>query len=654
MTLSSKNVDSLIPPGEREGKKHDSQEARKLDNFFNKGSEQPAKPGGSAYVPRTQNKNAHTKKKGGEPVAVKKHGDRITYAERVQMDRFLAQPEFRIKSSGQLLYSILSVFRSPPDKVCRYFIVKRLPKICDMLEQLISAVRIIFPRNNLNKNTTLQKHSSFSYKVLNVIRHWNISRIAAMTGFLQNHAGNVYLSDLRHLIRLIYQPIFILDAVDADGHMPFILKDLYRQFPPKDDTAESNKARKKNIETVTRLYKEVSHEICYVLYPLLMKLACKKWYNYSTFMTDHRQEVYAFLEIKETDCVVLPERFGIASAKTDDTQSEEKKAEPEAVVRPKEKSNEEDSEDQRLKQVMQDGLKTLEILFPGSGWNQPEYFPDFYQYFVHVYDFKKNVDCIHPQNPLLQLFVLAQILEDIFHGWHSMISVPGKDVNYPLGRLIIDWQEGFEKLVYRNYLKLLSEYYGYYSLAAEFRQKAYGEKITNEIKCFTKSKILPFYEYTGPGNVDLPAGEYDSIFNKIDALYRELDKIVSMPNKSEYIDNVCAPFAFDLPNPVSKRLFSLFDEGNRSNEILITMSHEITAILHYLLNSPDSWAYHVDRHKKIFRSRTSTAIIPVEWRDQGLNPDDIFRHSIERLRLQAMQKFKKTAEAEDPGSFPAG
>jgi hypothetical protein len=643
MPLSSKNVDSLIPADAREGKTHDPQEARKLDNFFNKSSEQPTKPAGSNHAPRTQNTNARA----GEPVSARKYEDRITYADRIQMDRFLALPEFRIKSFWQVVYSTFSFFRSPPDKVCRYFVSKRLPKICDTLEQLISAVRIIFPRNNLTKNARLREYSFFSYKVLNVIRHWNISRIAALTGFLQNHAGNVYLSDLKHLIRLIYQPIFILDAVDADEHMPFILNNLYRQFPQND---ENNKARKKNIEIVTQLYREMSREICYALYPLLMKLTCKKWYDYGTFMTDHRQEVYAFLEIKETDCIIPPEKFDNVLLGTDDIKST---GGAETAVKPEEKSGEE-SEEQRLKHVMQSGLKTLEILFPGSGWNQPEYFPDFYQYFAHVYDFKKGVDCIHPQNPLLQLFVLAQILQNLFFGWHGMIAIPGNDAHHPLGRLIIDWQEGFDKLVYRSYLKLLSEYYGHFSLAVEFRPKAYGRKITNEIHYFTKNMILPYYEYSGPGNVDLPVSEYDNIFNKIDALYHELDKIVSLPDKSEYINNVYAPFVFDVPNPVSKRLFSLFDEGNRSNEILITMSHEITAVIHYLLNSPDSWAYHVDRYKKIFRSRTFTNIIPVEWRDQGLNPDDIFRHSIGRLRLQALQKFKKTAKTGDSGDFPAG
>jgi hypothetical protein len=125
---------------------------------------------------------------------------------------------------------------------------------------------------------------------------------------------------------------------------------------------------------------------------------------------------------------------------------------------------------------MRNGLETLEILFPGSGWSQPEYFPDFSQYFAHVYDFKKGVDCIHPQNPLLQIFVLAQIVQDLFYGWHSMIPMSKNDARYPLGSFIFDWQESFEKLMYRHYLKLLSEYHDYFSLTAEFRQKPYGRK----------------------------------------------------------------------------------------------------------------------------------------------------------------------------------
>lgn len=621
---------------------HDLEEARKLNIFFDKKSSLPNNGEDQSQPPDTPDSNSNAesnKTPRNKPSLAKKHLSKHAYTDRVQMDRLLARPEFRIKSYWQVLWSSLSFFRAPPDKVCKFFVINRLPQICNMLEQLVAEVRIIFPRSDHGRNVRLRTDSPFSYKVLNVIRHWNISRISAMVGFLQHHSDNVYISDLKHLIRLIYQPIFTLDAVDADEHFPFILNNLYRLLPLNYDRADSAEAWKKTIETMTHLYREVSREACYALYPLLMSMLCEKWCDYSTFLTDYRQEIYEFLELKEEGCIIPPKGIGNVFLSIDDLGAEDVNSE--TVVLTEENSNQK-SEKQSLERVMQNGLETLDMLFPGAGWNQPTVFPDFYQYFVHVFHFKKGVDCLHPQNPVLQIFILEQILQDLFYGWHSMIKFSETGNEHPLVKLIIGWQQGFEKLIYHDYLKLLAEYYSYFSLAAEFRQKAYGRKITNEINYFMKNMILPFYDYSGSGNIDVPLSEYDNIFNKIEALYHELDKIAAMPDKTAYIGNSSAPFVFDVPNPVSKRLFSLFGAENRSNEILITLTHEITAVLHYLVNCPDSWAYTIDHHKKIFRSKSFTNMLPMEWRDQGLNPDDIFRHSIERLRLQAIQKFERT------------
>jgi hypothetical protein len=337
VSLSAKNTNS---GGDREVKTHDPLKNRKLDNFFDKNSDRPGKTGGLTQAPRFQKRSINgvlDEEKRDEAVFEKKQKNWTAYIDRVQMDRVFAQSEFRIKNFGQVFHSTFSFFRPPPDKVCKFFVTKRLPEMCGTLEQLISAVRIIFPHSNQGENTLLQEYSSFSYKVLNVIRHWNISRIASMIGILQNHANNVYVFDLKHLLRLIYQPIFILDAVDADEYFPFILGNLYLPVSPKDGNAEKNKVSKKTIETVTQLYREVSRKICYVMHPLLMKLTCKKWYDYSTFITEHRQEIYDFLEIKETDCVIPPEDFGDILPGADDKEN----TETVTVARPEEKSNEE-------------------------------------------------------------------------------------------------------------------------------------------------------------------------------------------------------------------------------------------------------------------------------------------------------------------------
>jgi hypothetical protein len=604
-------------------------EARKLDAFYAKSSALPNHSDRLRQQPFVLNTSDTGSRRQNRAVSTPEPKNNA-YTDRIQMDELLARPEFRIKSYRQVFQSALSFFGPPPDKACKYFVAKRLPKIYNTLEQLVTTVRLIFPRSDQGKNTRLREESLFAYKALNVIRRWNIARIASVIGFLQNHPSNVYLSDLKQLARLIYRPLFILDAVDADEHIPFILAQLYRLALSKDG---GNEEWKKNSETVMRLYEEVTREIGYMLYPLLMNMVCKKWCNYATLLTEHRQKIYAFLELKEEDCIVPPEQITEAMSDAAAPAHEETAAAPE-----------ENDETRKLKKVMRNGLETLELLFPGSGWNQPESFPDFYQYFVHVFNYQKGIDCIHPQNPVLQILILSQILQNLFYGWHNMSAAHRPD--HPLGNLIADWQEEFDKLIYRNYLKLLAEYHAHFSLAAEFRPKIYGRKITDEINHFTKYTMLPFFDYSGPEGAQLSSNESEAIFSKIDALYLELDKIVAMPDKTKHVGDLSAPFVFKVPTPVSKRLFSLLSEENRSNETLLTMTYEITAVLHYLMNSPDSWAYGTDRYKKIFRSREYTGIIPDEWHEEGVNPDNLFRQSIDRLRQQAAQKFGNTANTE--------
>lgn len=613
---------------------YDRDEGRKLDLYFSGNPVPPNKnenQGKTAVQNIKDNAIPDKKNRNAAPGLTRKKICGNDYASRIQMDRQLARPEFRIKSYWQVFLNRISFFTPPPDKVCGFFVTKRLPEICDTLEQLITAVRLIFPRNDHEKNTNLCKHSPFSYNVLDVIRRWNISRITTRVGLLQSHSRNISISHLAQLLRLIYRPIFILHSVDADKHFPFILDNLYRQFTVGSSRAVNSAAREQTFKRITYLYEEVTREICYALYPLLMKMFCKKWCNYDTFIIDYSLKIYQFLGIKEGECIIPPKHINIEKNRTGENTVFKN-----AATDKTEENSGEELENQRLKKVMQSGLETLEILFPSSGWYQPESFPDFYPYFTRIFDFKKGVDCLHPQNPVLQIFVLAQIVRNLFYGWRSMIIMPDNRNNSPLKKLVFDWQEGFEELVYRDYLKLLHEYYSHFSLGAEFRKDVYGRKISTEINFFTKESILPFHDYSLSDNIDFPQKKHGSIFNKIGALYHELDKIAVEPNETAYIGHRSAPFVFDIPNPVSRRLFSLFDARNRSNQILITITHEITAVLHYLINCPDSWAYSVNNEKKIFRSQPSPNTAPVD----GLDPDDLFRRSLERLRLQAKQKFK--------------
>jgi hypothetical protein len=614
---------------------YDPGEARRVDAFFAKTSAPPSEEPSSGKESAFGKVEMHGLFLAGH---YEEHKNKISYADRIKMDRFLALPEFRIKSHWQTLRSTLSFFSDPPDKACKFFVTKRLPEVCGVLEQLVTTARIILPRNDQNRSAWLRVHSPFSYNVLNVIRRWNISRIANLTGRLQSHPHGVYISDLKKLTQLIYRPIVILDAVDAERHIPVMVNKVYQLIYAEGDGVAFTGKQKKTIQNLTCQYGDVSGGVRYALYPLLMKLVCVKWYDYKTFFTEHRQRIYDFLDIKKGDCVIPPKRKEPVVSGNDKIEYIGKKADSEDP----DEDNDERSSRQKLEQTLKNGLETLEILFPGSGWNRPQLFPDFYQYFAHIFNFEKTVQRIHPENPILQILVLSHILQDVFSGLRHVAVKPEDNADEPsLEKLMLDWQEAVEKLIYHDYFKLLTDYFDYFSVAAQFRKKSYGEKVANELHYFTKNFMLPFFDCSvEPKDIHFSVKDYGNLFSKIDALYKKFERIVSAPDKTAFIDNFSHPFVFDMPNSISKRLFSLFHKEFRTNEILITIAHEVTAVLHYLINSPDSWAYISDHRRKKFRSRDSAGLIPIEWRDQGLDPDNIFRQSIEILRREAAQKFK--------------
>jgi hypothetical protein len=638
--ISLKNEDTRRFAHEPGGaNSYDPGETRKLNIFFSKDSgvsDKEPSSGGKRDVPGA--KVAVDKAGESEWLSAgsqKKHKNKTAYADRVNLDQFLAQPEFRIKNRWQVLRSVLSFYNSPPDKACKFFVMKRLTEIYGALEQLVTTVRIVFPRNDQGRSEWLRVHSPFSYNVMNVIRHWNISRIAVLIGRLQSRPREVYISELKILMQLIYRPIVILEAVDAEEHIPIIVNKLSWFIYAGDDSASFNAKEKKMLQDLTRLYSAVTYGVHFALHPLLMKLLCNKRCNYDDFFIEYRRLIYDFLNVKKEDCVIPPKQAELAFADEEIPDAD---------------TAGQNEQEQRLENAMKSGLKTLDILFPDAGWSRPQFFPDFYQYFAFVFNLEKNVRRLHPENPVLQILILSYTLQNVLAGLrHTIFIEPASNAGYPsIENLIHGWLEAVEQLLYRDYFKLFAEYFDYFSISSRFRKKIYEKRVASELNYFTKSFMLPFFDCrVMPKDIHFSVNEEDNLFGKISVLYEKLDEIVCAPDKTAFIENLQEPFVFDVPTPVSKRLGLLFDKEHGTNEILITIAHEITAILNYLMNNPDSWAYTSDRHKKTFRSKDSAGFVPIEWLEQGLDPDNIFRDSIETLSQKAMQKFNIETKTPD-------
>jgi hypothetical protein len=147
------------------------------------------------------------------------------------------------------------------------------------------------------------------------------------------------------------------------------------------------------------------------------------------------------------------------------------------------------------------------------------------------------------------------------------------------------------------------------------------EELYNYLEDFAFSVV----EDSRLGNTEYKETTYTDVFSEAKA-----------GNKKCSVTNPDAPYKFDVPTPVSKRLASLIAKEDRTNAALVNVTFHVAAVLHYIVNDRESWAYKTNE-RKIFRSSDDIGIIPAVFNDMGINPDNIFRTSIESLRTKARQ-----------------
>ena len=454
----------------------DADEARMAAGFFvapktGERGEAVQTPAESLSMDEDDESADGSQKRGGK----KRNAQEAAYRDRVEMDSFLEHPDFGIKSFWQVFISRFSFWKAPPDKVSAHFINKRLAEHCRVIEEFVTAVRLIFPRNNLARSERLRALSPFAYNVLNVIRHWNMTKIMSDYGRLKSRSKEIYMSDLREILRHIYRPIFILDLVDAEKHLQFVINKLFRVILEEGAGGAKGVQREETTRRFVFLFSSIKTGVRYYLYPLLMKLLCRRWCEYDIFFLRYQREILAFLALKESDRLIPPVIVG-----SEDEATDEHNAEGGAG------GAEDDGADNRaaggidlepVEAVMREGLAVLTTIFPESGWEKPWEFPDMYQYYSHVFSYNVDVEHIDRQNIVMQILILSKILSDLFAGWRDIDLDFNTQDDTAFSNTLFSWHNTVETLINQHYLKMLVELFNYYSTASQFRQTEYGDNL---------------------------------------------------------------------------------------------------------------------------------------------------------------------------------
>jgi hypothetical protein len=576
---------------------------------------------------------------------------KANYWERVKMDKFAGEPQFEIKSSGQVLFSIFSVFGDIPDFVNPYFITKRMREYYQKLETLVVSTRTMFPRNNLKRNERIKKTAPLVFTILDTIRYWNIEKISGELARLQANPKNIKVEDCAEILRNLYRPLFILERMDMEIHIRGAYKILYKALYVENPMEAQNKSQDL-IRSALTAYVEVRKEINYFMYPLLMKTVSAQWLPYERFFTDRKNRIMAFLKVSQTDQIdpaladaQMKSEAGASAAESDDKKIENtEKAEesPEEMARRTAVEGE--------KKALERGINALEVLFPQAGWDKLASFPDLFPYFVDVFGLRRGFVNISPNDPLQQIYILMRIIEELFFGlrYVSFGTIPGSDGHSEesvLIGIINNWHSYVEYSFEKEYLPRVTEYVRMMEGPPEDKNSPYTRKIITDLHWTKRLFFLPYYKFQTVSSPSFQKGDITPIYPEIKKLRRYLTTIgsgIEMGNHAggaeakahcNGINNPWDRYNFQVPNPVSKRLDALLGDKKRNNASLVYFTLAIVTVLDYMLNNADSWVYG-ENTGTLFRSENGEGIAPstATGVETKIDADALFRASLKKRR----------------------
>jgi hypothetical protein len=584
---------------------------------------------------------------------------KLSYFERVKIDKLSGQMVFEIKNSLQVLTSVFSFLKEPMDYVNPRFVTKRMNEYYQSIERMVTSVRNMFPHSNKKRANQLRRVSPFVYRVMEVLRSWDIETIARNIAELQSHPRYVRVSDFTEILRAIYKPLYILDDLNIENIkavFKLIYKILYIESP-----MEAKEKYQEIIRKIITSFVNVRRDVQYGMYPLLMKLISDRFLPYERFFTERRRRFIAFLNVGETEPLNAAELNPQQIESMDVEAIQENMKESEDEEFDDEEQIDEDSEDPKViaqkakeekekaeQKIFERGTGALEALFPKAGWNKLDEYPDMYPYFSGIFPIKRGYELISPTDPLQQIAIIMHIIEDLFYGMRyvrfgtiAMQDGSLLNISEDLGEIVINWRRYIEESFSREYLPRLTEYCRLLDNSEEARISMYARKIINELQWIKRLYFLPYYKFDSIGPPPFHKQDVISIYSQVRKLRQFLTAVAAGVEQGNRLggaavkapcDGIINPwesYKFEVPNPVSRRLDMLLPPEKRINATLLFFSLSTIAVLDHLVNNENCWSY-TNSSGRIFRSVKDEGIRPLFGVDQTVDVDKIFRDSLKK------------------------
>lgn len=257
----------------------------------------------------------------------------------------------------------------------------------------------------------------------------------------------------------------------------------------------------------------------------------------------------------------------------------------------------------------------MDTLFPEAGWNSIHTKPDMYPYFQTLYSFTDGFNLITPENPMQICLILQRILEDFFVACRNIKFSIDKEPDFiiledNLTNIFSEWSLYREHIGERLYLAELKDYVNHIYTQSDFGISPYAKKKLSNLLWQTKYLFLPHLSFELifmekpdkdatykpiPKRVEYLKSIFSLLITRADQNSNLISQNIEKANEDIYgAANLFAPYRFDVPNVVSRRIDVLLGgkKSNNANNInLLKYTLCIIAVLDWWINDADSPGY---------------------------------------------------------------
>jgi hypothetical protein len=525
----------------------------------------------------------------------------IAPRDRTEIDKLMMSERYGIKPNYGIFNFIRHIQKGGTERVIPEFCEITLHTHIRHLENFITQVQTLLQAAPGTYKAKIQQNEELKFQFLNKVASWSTKSVNLKYLDLQRRKDILTVPDLIPYVKKMYTMLICVFFI-GETKVPELIKDIYSDLLkyPDADRKKLTIISKGIIEDWLYLYGQVIRG----LYPLLMRMVGGHFEAFPDFFIHRINDILKYLELTKYSLLLPQNGSQKKNAGSSGTAAgEEQKTKNRLYKKPVHGIRNE---------VVNNGLKLLENLFPESGFLSIESMPDMYPYFQPIFEFEDGYNLLSPENPLQITVTLLRILEDLFQGCRNIkfdfdTDEKGKSTD-SLSKSLDEWTVYREVLFEKNYSEYLKDMGNQLYSQSDFAQTQYGKKIVSTLLWQTKYNFLPHFKFEQL-LLERPADDspYRPLCLRTEFIRENFRKIavnISAAEKTKSavsgISNPWARYKFDIPNIVSKRLDVLLGARRpdattaATNANLLKYTLCIVAVLDWWINNPESPAYSAD------------------------------------------------------------